>query len=58
MACGILVPQLGVEPMSSTLETRGLHYWTGRKVSHFTLYFWYLVQRDGVSTCTSILLLP
>ena len=33
MACGILVPRPGIEPMSPALEAWGLNHWTTRKVT-------------------------
>ena len=32
MACGILVPQPGTEPMSLGLEVQSLNHWTAREV--------------------------
>ena len=32
MACGILVPQPGVEPMSPTVEAQSHNHWTAREV--------------------------
>ena len=31
-ACGILVPQPGMEPMPPAVEARGLNHWTAREV--------------------------
>ena len=31
-ACGILVPQPGTEPISSTVEVQSLNHWTAREV--------------------------
>ena len=33
MACGILVPQLGIKPVPAAVEARGLNLWTAREVS-------------------------
>ena len=32
MACGILVPRLGIEPMSPAVEARSPNHWTTREV--------------------------
>ena len=32
-ACGILVPQLGIEPLPLAMEVWGLNHWTSREVS-------------------------
>ena len=32
MACGILVPRLGIEPMSPAVEARSPNHWTIREV--------------------------
>ena len=32
MACGILVPQAGIEPMPPALEAPSLSHWTTREV--------------------------
>ena len=31
MACGILVPQPGIEPMPSAMETQSPNHWTARE---------------------------
>ena len=31
-ACGILVPQPGIEPMSPAMEAQSLNYWITREV--------------------------
>ena len=42
MACGILVPWPGIEPVSAALEAWSLHHWTARKSYHSisTDVFW------------------
>ena len=37
MACGILVPQPAIEPISPALEARSLNHWTPGK--SFQLFF-------------------
>ena len=32
-SCGILVPQLGIEPTPPTVEVRSLNHWDAREVS-------------------------
>ena len=32
MACGILVPQPGIKPTHSDVETQSLNHWTSREV--------------------------
>ena len=32
MACGILVPRPGMEPMPPALEAQGFNHWTAREV--------------------------
>ena len=32
MACGILVPRPGLEPVPPPVEARSLNHWTGREV--------------------------
>ena len=34
-ACGILVPQPGIEPMPPALEAQSLNHWSAREVPHF-----------------------
>ena len=34
-ACGILVPQPGIEPGPPALEAWSLNHWTAREVPHF-----------------------
>ena len=36
MACGILVPQPGMDPMPLALEVRGLNHWTTRGVPNLS----------------------
>ena len=36
MACGILVPQSGIEPVLPEVEARCLNNWTEREVPHLT----------------------
>ena len=41
MACGILVPQPGIEPTSLASEAQHLNHWTARevrKINHFKVY--------------------
>ena len=33
-ACGILVPQPGIEPVPPALEVQSLNHWTAREVPH------------------------
>ena len=35
VACGILVPQPGAEPMSPTVEAQSHNHWTTREVMEF-----------------------
>ena len=39
MACGILVPQLGIEPMPPALETWSFNHWTSMEVPIVPVYF-------------------
>ena len=39
MACGILVPQLGIEPMPPALEAWSLNHWTAMEVPRVPVYF-------------------
>ena len=36
-ACGILVPQPGIEPMPHTVEAQSLNHWAAREVPGFPL---------------------
>ena len=36
MACGILVPQAGIEPVTPVVEAQSLNHWTTREVLAFT----------------------
>ena len=36
MACGILVPQPGIEPVPPAVEARSLNHWTAREVPTVT----------------------
>ena len=38
MACRILVPQSGIEPMPSAVETQSLNHWTTREFSSLKLF--------------------
>ena len=40
--CGILVPQLGIEPVLPALEAQGLNCWTAREVPEKCF------QREGI----------
>lgn len=40
-ACGILVPQPGIEPKSLVVEARSLNHWTTRKEVSLSLFFLY-----------------
>ena len=51
MACGILVPQPGIEPMSPAVETQSLNHWTAREVPKdtdglFYFMFWFKAIRS------------
>ena len=35
MACGILVPQRGIEPGATAVKAPSPNHWTGREVPHF-----------------------
>ena len=54
MACEILVPRPGIEPMSPALEAQGLNHWTAREVPQPTLLMEYMPHtlphsRDAMS---------
>ena len=38
-ACGILVPQPGIEPVPAVLVAQSLNHWTAREVQWYLLYF-------------------
>ena len=43
MACGVLVPQSGIEPVPPALEAWSLSHWTSREIPHFkllSLFLW------------------
>ena len=37
-ACGILVPQPGIKPMSPAMEAQSLNHWTTREVPHLLFF--------------------
>ena len=46
MACGILVPQTGIDPAPLALEVQSLNHWTTREVSEAVIF---VVSFDSVS---------
>ena len=46
MACGILVPQTGIDPAPLALEVQSLNHWTTREVSKAVIF---VVSFDSVS---------
>ena len=42
MACGILVHQAGIEPMTPAVEVRSLNHWPAREVQY--VIYWYLAN--------------
>ena len=51
MACGNLVPQPGIEPISSALRVRSLNHWTSREIPRLTVlkyYFDFCFWKDRV----------
>ena len=46
-ACGILVPQLGIEPTPPVLEVQSLNHWTAREVPMPTFSMGKLINNSG-----------
>ena len=42
MACGILVPRLGIEPVPPAVEARSPNHWTAREFPPFLFMFFLL----------------
>ena len=60
MACGILVPQLGMEPVPSAVEAWYLNRWTTRDVPVIDSSLAYLLHRlleAGTWACPPVVLL-
>ena len=45
LACGILVPQPGTEPVTPALEVWSLNHWTAREVPCFVFFLIYRFRR-------------
>ena len=54
VACGILIPQWGIEPMPTAVESHSLNHWTTREVCNLS-YINFLSQWKLASTMTSSL---
>ena len=44
VACGVLVPQLQIEPVSPALEAQSVNHWTSREVPSYFLFLWVSVD--------------
>ena len=55
-ACGIIVPQPGIEPVPPAVEVQSPNHWTSREVPK-NIFFKYFRKKDVVLICASKMIL-